>query len=117
MGNIVGNDGCTIDITDYVETQQADATSRCLEAHEKGLAEWEGRGTIAGLPCRAYYMTTEGDSRYAEEAGDWGGIDWAVRLQRVEIITDDGVEVARIYNPEYSAEDYEIDEDETDDDE
>jgi hypothetical protein len=107
MGNIIANTGCTIDITDYIETTQAEPTSRCLDAHEEGLAEWEGKGTIAGLPCRAYYMTTEGDSRYAEETDDWSGIDWTVRLQRVEIITDDGVEVARIYNPEYSTEDVE----------
>lgn len=105
MGNIIANSGCTVDITDYNETQQDEATSRCLEAHEEGLVEWEGRGTIAGLPCKAYYMTTEGDSKYAEETEDWGGIDWLVRLHRVEIITDDGVEVARIYNPKYSAED------------
>jgi hypothetical protein len=105
MSNIIINAGCTIDITDYIETEQAEATSRCLEAHEADLAEWVGKGTIAGLPCRAYYMTTKSDSRYADETGDWGGIDWMARLQRVEIITDDGCEVARIYNPIYSTED------------
>jgi hypothetical protein len=105
MSNIIVNAGCTIDITDYIETEQAEATSRCLEAHEVDLAEWVGKGTIAGLPCRAYYMTTKGDSRYAADTDDWGGIDWMVRLQRVEIMTDDGCEVARIYNPDYSTED------------
>lgn len=105
MSNIIINTGCTIDVTDYIETDQAEPTSRCLEAHEADLAEWIGKGTIAGLPCRAIYMTTKGDSRYAEETDDWGGISWEARLQRIEIVTDDGVEVARIWNPNYSTED------------
>ena len=100
------NEHLQLDVTDYNETEQAEMTNRCLEGHQDGLVEWYGYGEVAGLRARATYLTTEGDEKIVEDnGGDWGGIDWDARLAYVDILTDDGVVVVTIDNPDHDTSD------------
>ena len=88
-------------MADYEETSQAEMTSRLMQPHEEDLTEWYGYGTIAGLAARATYYTTEEDAQMVDDnGGDWGAIDWTQSLAYVQIVTDDGVPVVTIYNPD-----------------
>ena len=96
------NEHLKLSVTDYNETTQAEMTSRYLEAHQEGLVEWYGYGDIAGLRARATYFTTEGDNQIVgDNGGDWGGVDWDARLSHIDILTDDGVVVVTVDNPDH----------------
>jgi len=104
FSNIIVNKHARLNISDYDETTAPEATSRCMDEHENDLVEWVSYGTIAGLKARGYYHTTPDDSKQFEAQGCFDCINWKYRLWRVEIITDDNVEVCRVYNPEYDIE-------------
>lgn len=100
--NPVINSSLVLTLDDYEETTQAEMTSRLLQDHEYNLVEWYGYGTIAGLRCRATYITGPEDDHIVEcNGGDWGGIDWFGRLAQIDIITDDYVPVVTLFNPDY----------------
>jgi hypothetical protein len=107
------NPDLRLTIDDYEETRQADMTSRLLPDHMSRLTEWYGYGTLAGLRARATYYTTDDDSAQVEDnGGDWGEIDWGVRLSHVDILTDDEVVVVTLDNPIRNTDDLEDEEEE-----
>ena len=68
-----------------VDKDGAEETGRCLTDNDDDRSEWREDGTIDGVPVSIYYMTTPEDVDEAGEDGDWGRIDWADRIDRIEI--------------------------------
>ena len=62
----------------------AEETSRCLPDNDD-RSEWREDGMIDGVPVSIYYMTTPEDADQVGEDGDWSMIDWANRIDRIEI--------------------------------
>jgi len=103
---LAANESLHLTLDDYDEQTQAEPTSRLLQDHEYNLVEWYGYGTIGGLRARAvYYTGPEDESRVCANGGDWGGIDWYSRIAQIDILTDDGVAVVSLTNPDYDNQD------------
>lgn len=62
----------------------AEQTSRCLPNNDD-RSEWCEDGVIDGVPVSIYYMTTPEDDETVGEDGDWSQIDWASRVDRIEL--------------------------------
>ena len=100
--NLSINETITLTIDDYYEGIQAEPTNRLLPDSQRELTEWYGYGEIAGLNARAVYMTGPEDETAVELAGgDYGVIDWYDRLMHIDIMTNDGVPVVILHNPDY----------------
>ena len=92
------NKHCTLTADDYIETEQAEPTSRLMPDHMSRLTEWIGYGTVAGLRARRTYYTVTAEDQETLEAnnGDAGCLDWDNPANITEIITDDGVAVVEL---------------------
>ncbi len=64
-----------------VEAENCEPTSRCLEAHEKGLTEWSAQIAIKLDEWLAiYYMTDENDEKVFAATDALYCIDWSKRI-------------------------------------
>lgn len=66
---------------------QAELTGRLIpDDPDFDYPEWEEAGTLDGVPVAVFYRTTPEDEEMVEEnGGDWGGIDWIDRIDRIEV--------------------------------
>lgn len=64
-----------------LDTDGAAQTGRCLPYGDT-RDEWCEHGGVDGVPVRVYYLLTQDDD---ERIGEGAEIDWAARVDRIEI--------------------------------
>ena len=66
----------------YVESQQAEFTSRCMEPHEAGWAELVGYGNYNKMPVKAFYFIRDNNEEFDM-------VDWDDALKELYLDTDE----------------------------
>jgi hypothetical protein len=67
----------------------AEFTNRLIPGDENfEYPEWSEDAEIDGVPVKVAYRTTPEDQALVDETGDWGDINWSMRLESVIVDCD-----------------------------